>query len=114
MNAKGRECLYGGGFCSTDEHLESSKEAFKKINIEYSEPFFCIAVYRKDEDPHDKRLPIARAFGAPVILKPSVLNRIQVACAYDIQNGACSKNNYDIKRIFRNLHNVSDKEACSA
>jgi len=111
MNARGRECLYGEGFCSTDEHLESIKEAFSKINIEYSEPFFCIAVYRKDEDPHDIKLPIVRAFGAPVILKPSILNRIQVACAYDIQNGASPENNYDIRSIFRNLQNVSDKEA---
>ena len=88
MNARGRECLYGEGFCSTDEHLESIKEVFRKINIEYpEEPFFCIAVYRKDEDPHGIKLPIAGTFGAPVILKPSVLNRIQVVGAYDIQNG---------------------------
>ena len=110
MNDKGRKCLYGSGFCSSDQRVGPITRAFKKIGVHYTKPFVCIAVYKSDEDPHDMSFPAAK-FGQPVILKPSILSRVEVACARDIQNGATAENNYNIKHIFRNLEGVSDKKA---
>jgi hypothetical protein len=109
MNDKGRKCLYGSGFCSSDQRVGPITRAFEKIGIHYTTPFACIAVYKSDEDPNDMNLPAAK-FGQPVILKPRILSRVEVACARDIQNGSSAENNYNIKHIFRNLQGTSDKK----
>lgn len=108
MDGNGRSELYTNGFKSTDRMPGPVAAALKQVGVKYREPFACVAVYCADEDPHDERLP-AWAWGPPVILKSEVLDKLEVACASDIQNAASGGDAKRIERMFRNLQ-VPDKE----
>lgn len=48
--------------------------------------------------------------GPPVILKSEVLEKLEVACASDMQNAASGGDVPRIRRMFCNLRGVPDKE----
>lgn len=109
MDGNGRRELYTSGFKSSDTMPGPVETALRQVGINYREPFACVAVYGANENPHDNRLP-AWAWGPPVILKPEVLDRLEVACASDIQNAASGGSSSKIGHMFRNLRDVPDKE----
>jgi len=109
MNGKGRSELYTDGFRSTDGMPGPVASALKQVGVHYTEPFASVAVYGANENPHDDRLP-AWAWGPPVILKSEVLEKLEVACASDMQNAASGGNVHRIRRMFCNLRDVPDKE----
>jgi hypothetical protein len=108
MEDDGRDQLYRFGFRSTDLMAGPVSTALLRSGLPYQEPFVCIAVYGASENPHDERAPAYRAFGPPVILKPSLINEIKIACCMDFQNAV--SNHRNIHKVFRDLRDKTSNE----